>query len=634
MTLDLKYIAQNNSYIEAFLKRRGLTSQDAEYLFNPKAAHQHDPFLLKGVDRFIDILHSKKGEQIAIIPDYDADGILSGTIARVGLYLLGFGDAYIHPPSTAHGYGLSEASVDAAIKSCPDAKVIITTDNGSNADSGVRYAQSKGLTVLITDHHLAPKDSMIGDARVNPNGHGDTTYPYKSISGTTVIYKVLEAYKMKYGIAPEYAPHFSSLLLPVGMSAISDVMPMLDENRYFVANAVSMFDRFTSTHSTDRLYAYDDSPLGQYYRGIDALVHTLNRHNKLKYGINADTFGFTLGPILNSPRRMIGESKIAFDLFMQQRHELQPGTGSVISDKLFDMNEGRKAHVNGLTQRLFEHLEASGLPAQQHVVFNAAMGGGVAGLLAGKFTTKFGLPSIAFAVPNGPEGAVDIDVSNQTGYVSGSARAPGGFDIHGVLSQIDEHHPGLLGRWGGHAQAAGVSVKAKHYTEFKRVFTGYVAMAIMQAVILDRDESGGITLPLAEYMIETDAFQDVRGQYTTDPDVVVVERAAVERGGSLWSAAEAFESLAPFGQGFPAPTFGVIIDLEHDVKKTMFMGTEKQHVKFTLHNGLVVLNWHGAKLFEDGAVKRVLATGELSINEFNGYRSLQIIAQDVQVMPS
>lgn len=98
--------------------------------------HQHNPFLLKGVGRWINVLHRVKGLPIAIIPNYDADGVLSGTLASVGLYLFGFEDVYLYPPKTYDGYGLSRKSVDNVLQARPETRVIITTDNGSNAHDG------------------------------------------------------------------------------------------------------------------------------------------------------------------------------------------------------------------------------------------------------------------------------------------------------------------------------------------------------------------------------------------------------------------------------------------------------------------------------------------------------------------
>lgn len=629
-----------NPIIQSFLNRRELGVQDIDYLLNPNASHQHDPFLLKGIGQWIDTLHAIKGQCLAIIPDYDADGVLSGTLARVGLSLFGFGDVYVYPPKTRDGYGLTKASVDNVLKAQPATNVILTTDNGSNAHEGIAYAKSLGLMVLVTDHHLA-QEAPQADAVVNPNGHGDNTYPFSQISGTAVIYKVLLAYGRKYIGDSDILCAFDDLVLLVGISTISDVMPMLNENRYFVTQSVNMLKRFVEGHSIERIDQYDDTPLSQYYRGVDLLVATLNKHKKLNYGIDSDTFGFLIGPILNSPRRMVGESNLGFNLFQTKRNELLAAQGALPSDDLFDMNESRKAYVRKLTIALFDYIEASEQEALEHVVFNAVMGSGIAGLLSGKFTEKYGLPSIAF----GAEGAstpdddpINVDVTGCK-YLVGSARSPESFDLHKFLSVIDSENPGLIESWGGHEQAAGIKVKAENYLQFQTIFTERFKH-ILASQVAEMDTQDDERLPFnGEYVITSDAYDRLVSMY--DEPACSIIRVATNtplfEDDIVRESVRFFEQLEPFGQGFAKPLFSTVVWMR-DVK-AFFMGTEKQHVKLTLPNGLAVIYWNGAALFaydeKDEAGKDLqdnrvfILTGNLSVNEYNGRESLQIIANDV-----
>lgn len=643
---ETERVLAQNSIIRSFLERRSLTAEDVTYLINPNAIHQHNPFLLKGVGRWIDILHSVKGCPVAIIPDYDADGVLSGTLARVGLYLFGFGDVYLYPPKTYDGYGLSRKSVDNVLKARPETTVIITTDNGSNAHDGIQYAKEKGLTVLVTDHHLADA-APVADAVVNPNGHGDNTYPFTHISGTAVIYKVLEAYGRKYITNPHVGLHFRSLVLLVGISTISDVMPLLNENRYYVTEAVKMLEHFVGGYSVERVLSYDDTPLHQYYRGVDLLVTTLHQNGKLKYGIDADTFGFCIGPMLNSPRRMLGDSELAFLLFQSKNSDLADKQGVLPSDGLFAVNEQRKAYVQMLTTALFAHMKEHGGSPVEYMVFNARMNGGVAGILSGNFTKKFGLPSIAFGVdqkelPEERGNIINVDITGSR-FLTGSARSPETFDLHGFLTVIDTEYPGLIEKWGGHAQAAGITVSAENYEWFREVFkTKFMTIA---AERLAYQEVPEVVSPFGgEYILTTEFYERLMQEGVTHESEVVPlhGHTSVFTNQTLWDAVRFFELLEPFGHGFPRPSFSVAISMR-DVTRVFYMGANKQHAKLMLTNGLTMIHWNGAEVFarpepvETDAegqpvpdYRLFIVTGELGVNRYNGDESLQLVVSDVQ----
>lgn len=640
-----------NPVISAFLKRRGLSPDDLTYLQAPTAQHQHNPFLLDGVNHWIDVLHSKKGEKIAIMPDYDADGVLSGTLLRVALDLCGFGNAYLYNPKTRDGYGLTPRSVDNIQAACPHATTLITTDNGSNAHEGVAYAKEKGWSVLVTDHHVALADP-VADAVVNPNRRHRahvSEYPFPEICGTAVIYKVMSAYAAKYIQDEEVKQSIESLLLLVGMATISDVMPLLNENRYFVTESVRMLERFVDSHTPARAQQHAATPLGDYYRGMDLLVATLNQKDKLKYGVNSDTFGFTIGPMLNSPRRMLGDSAPAFALFQPKRNAPESSPDSLISDDLYVLNEDRKTYVRALTEKLFDHIEGhENLYPSDCAIFNAEMLAGVAGLLSNSFTSKYDLPSIAFSVPASsaelPDGYDPINVSvSGLKTISGSARAPGWFNIYEFLTDIQNDYPDLILGWGGHPQAAGITLAAENYTPFRRIFIDRLKHVLYEMATQRDDSADMFPIPVGgEFLFATDTCIALAKGFTGEtPFHVILAKGntPIAQNNELMDAVRFFVNTAPFGQGFPEPTFSVVFAMNE--VKTFYMGAAKQHVKFTLPNGLVVINWNGAKNFKVAELPGVeprpderifSATGKLSINEFNGCESLQIILNDcVQV---
>lgn len=618
-----------NPLVQAFLDRRRVSLAELDTILAPEASHQHSPFLLADMERMVEALHEAKeaGRQVLILPDYDADGVLSGTVASVALYLFGFKPAHVYHPRVRDGYGMTPHSVDRALLECPTADVILTTDNGSNAHAGVEHAKAIGLTVLVTDHHLAMADP-VADVVVNPNRrHIDQPYPYKSISGTAVIYKVFEAYNARHGnLSPDDAAAFRSLLLLVGMSTITDVMPMRNENRYFVEEAVRLLTRFAGTHTPQRVGMYDDTPLGQYYRGLDLLVYSLNQRGKLDYGVDASTFGFMIGPMLNSPRRMSGSSSESFALFETMRSILLGPVPALPSENLFAVNESRKAYVGELTASLHAAMrEAEDI--YEMTVFTAQMKTGVAGLLAGEFSKATDLPVIAFGVFDTDDTAVINPRSKTDETLTGSGRAPGWFDLHATLTHLHATYPGLLVSFGGHQGAAGVKVKASKLELLRGLFAHEVRVA--QAEALKHLQSTK-RLPIAvpgEFLIVTPFAREKLAGYDGEVHFTPIE-TTFDEGTVAHEALAFFGQAAPFGEGFTAPTF-TLVARKKDLGEPFFMGAEKNHVKCK-YAGVDIIRWKGSEWFASLADDVVLSlTGEMQFNEFRGRKTPQLIVQRV-----
>ena len=636
----------NNRIVTSFLAHRGFSVKAVDYLLDLNSEHQHDPFLLRGVDEWIDILYSLKGSRIAIMPDFDADGVLSGTLLRVGLYLFGFGDTYIYPPEVFDGYGLTPKSVDNILRAQPDTTVIITTDNGSNAYEGVEYAKGLGIDVLVTDHHISDEDTA-ALATVNPNRRFDIEgelYPFKSISGTAVIYKTLLAYGLKYITDPQKMFDFKSLVFLVGVSTISDVMPVLDENRYYVKEAVAMLGRFNDSMYDGRIMRYDNTPLGQYYRGVEMLVITLNAHDRFRHGINVDTFGFVIGPILNSPRRMTGKSKLAFDLFRTDRDRLLDDDYRSVSDELYAINEQRKLYMGEYIGALYQRVDddmSKGVDPVHYAVFNSVVNAGISGLLAGQYTNKYNLPSVSFSVQPEHNVVMSADIKDLINVptdgdfmMSGSARAPEYFNLYEFLTKIDEDYPELITSWGGHSQAAGVKIHASKFDMFRSVFVGRLVQVLRD--IEGKDGRSKQELPLySEFVITTHAYEELSKTRPVPSDVheiVIGNNTAIHRNRELFEALVFFEALEPYGNSFTEPTFSVIFRMS-DVT-TFRMGDAKQHIKFTLPNNLSIINWHGSHSFdlEDDSNKVYVAIGSLGINDFRGNKTFQLIAREITAL--
>lgn len=585
-----------------FLQKRNLTLDDVTYYRTPLPIHQHDPFYLKGMLPFVEMLHRHKEDTIVIHPDYDADGVLSGTLLEVALHTFGFKQVYVYPPNVSDGYGLNRSAIDRMLETVPDIKVLCTTDNGSNATDAVQYAQSKGLIVLVSDHHLAG-DEPIGDVCVNPNGHGESYYPFRDISGTAVAYKIVQAYRHVYHTDTYREDVFSLFRFLVGVSVLSDVMPLHDENRYFVQEAIQV-----TTHALDvERVSFGTGRIADFQRGVYYLLQVLKREGKFQYGINADTFGFYVGPMLNSPRRMLGTSLEGFRAFQVPETETTER-----ADALFSLNEQRKAYVSALTRHVFEDV----VEPTDHMVFAVDMLHGVAGLIASAFTNTYQLPSIAFAY----EG----DVTDDTVLV-GSGRAPNGFHLHDFVTMIQDVYPDLIESFGGHASAIGMRIRYKHLQAFSEVFTAYYRNRQTTSFETDMDVSTcDFVLPSPSMV--TPAFE---GAFYLPPTRML------SRDPFYHELVETVHLLEPYGHLFEAPIYGLTFT-PSDVASFRYMGKQSQHVCINLHNGAVLLFWSARKelepYLESKAVVQFVTTGHLEQKTFRSDVTVQYTSKSLRIL--
>lgn len=661
----------NQTHTSPFQEQR-LFYQLWEDLTNPKWQSLHDGLLMTDAESFIDTLHSliKKNVKFAIIPDYDTDGICSGTILYQSLVLLGCKDVYLYPPSMETGYGMSVASVDDCLSKCPFMPdVIITTDNGIKAFAGIDYAKSKEMIVLVTDHHIGGEVEPNADVLVNPNRMAkEDQYPYASISGSVVIWKLMMAYALNYASSEAYIA-ICDLVIFAGISTISDVMPLCDENHAMVKFACNRLsdEKWLWAHVHDASY-----PLS--YRlcflGMISLLNVLRTNNKVKKEVIPDDIGFYLSPILNTPRRMEASSERAFRLFnlsvfdknyeptvlplddletesnhrttsaetmqaklvafcSESHYQFQAVSCLMqTADQLYQLNEVRKEVLNDLVSDVNQAFHSmSGMEILQNLAIQVEVSHGLVGLIAGRLSNKYLLPFIVFG-------------SEHDGFYAASARAPEYISIYGLLTQIDQEYPGLIHQWGGHAQAAGLSVSAENINQFCEIFANKVRRFIEEAFVsLDKyiDQTTSTIPMLRDYFIWSDIqeFWFSRGN-TSANDWYVAKNLTNDEGVQF---ATFLNDLAPFGAGFDDPDLAFAFCLSKSQYNNYFrlMGKEKNHAKLTLHNevgtALECVFWHtGESLltqldayFSTHNVLIGTVSGKLDINEFRGNKKLQLL---------
>ncbi|MDN5622788.1 MAG: single-stranded-DNA-specific exonuclease RecJ [Acinetobacter sp.] len=450
-------------FIAEILARRGVQSEQEldlklKYLLAPE---------MKGLEQAIQIIDQAldQHKKIVIVGDYDADGATSTALMMLALREMGANVEYLVPDRFKYGYGLTPKIADLAFeKYQPD--LLITVDNGISSHAGVAQAQSYGMQVIITDHHLTTKETPQAEAVVNPNQLG-CEFPSKALAGVGVAFYLLaklSSHRTKLGKPAAKMPQYLDL---VALGTYADVASLDHNNRILVDAGVKRIQQ------------------NQCRAGISALLDIAARDPA---ELKASDLGFVLGPRLNAAGRMetmdIGiECLLATD--MQTAHTL--------ARQLNDLNLERRQVESEIKQEALAALENLQLD-QDHlpaalVMFEEHWHQGVIGIVAGRLKEQFHRPSIVFAA--------DKDGI----HIKGSARSIDGIHIRDSIEKVAEQYPDLISHFGGHAAAAGLTIQKQHFEEFKQRFTELVAQsddALFQAVLWTDGE-----LPAQAFQLQT-----------------------------------------------------------------------------------------------------------------------------------
>jgi len=547
--------------LERIFLARGVTSA-AE--LDRTLAKLPSPWLLSGMDVMVGHLLTaiKTRQKISIVADFDADGATSCAVAVKGLQLLGAGQVnFVVPNRFEYGYGLTPEIVALVKQQNPD--VLITVDNGISSIDGVKVAKDLGIKVLITDHHLPGSELPAADAIVNPN-LPDDKFPSGALAGVGVMFYVLMALRSRLREQgwfeqkqmPE--PNLAQLLDYVALGTVADVVALDSVNRVLVYQGLQ---RIRS---------------GRGHPGLNALIEVSGRNPQT---IVASDLGFALGPRLNAAGRM-DDMALGIQCLLTD----DPGLAKDIAVQLDELNNDRREVEGQMSREAMALLADMNVLNEQHLpagvcLYDANWHQGVIGILASRIKDRVHRPVITFA----PAGKDEI---------KGSARSIPGVHIRDVLSDVAAAHPKLLSKFGGHAMAAGMSLKMHDYPAFALAF----------------DEV--VKLKLADVDLEQKIYSD--GELT-------------EAELSL-EFAELLQNAATWGQEFPEPVFDGIFD----VIQSRIVG--QRHLKLVLRKpaGNLVIdaiafyvdqpeNWLG--------LRQIRAAYRLDINEFRGNRSVQLMVQ-------
>ncbi len=493
-----------------------------------------------------------QNKRMVIVADYDCDGATACAVGLRGLRMLGAQVDYIVPNRFEYGYGLTPEIVALTVKEkSPD--IIVTVDNGIASIDGVAAANALGIDVVVTDHHL-PADTL-PQARVivNPN-QPDCGFPSKNLAGVGVMFYVLLALRAemrKRGIFDtQNQPKLDTLLDLVALGTVADVVKLDANNRILVAQGLK------------RMRA------GRMHAGIAALFRAAGREAR-----SASPFdlGFALGPRLNAAGRL-ADMALGIECLTTD----DEGRAWDIAQQLDAINRDRReieAEMQDTALALLDDFKPQ--DSCTITVFDEGWHQGVIGIVASRLKDKFYRPTITFA-PGGD------------GLIKGSGRSIPGFHLRDALDLVSKHAPTLIQKFGGHAMAAGLTIREQDLPAFQAAFEE-VGKSWLQQHQLER-------------VVETDGpLEDA--YYTTD-----------------------FISLLDsqvWGQGFAPPIFC------DDFKLISQRILKERHLKLLLERNGQRYDaiWFG---HTDTLADRIRVAFRLDANEYNGVTRVQLMVEHVE----
>jgi single-stranded-DNA-specific exonuclease len=514
------------------------------------------------------LLEHRAAGRVLVIGDFDADGATSTALVVRALTAWGFASVdFLVPNRFEFGYGLTPEIVRLA--SARNPSLIITVDNGVSSAPGVEEARSRGIDVLITDHHLPGSELPAANVIVNPNLTG-SLFKSRALAGVGVAFYVMAALKRRLDaqrLTPEGAPGAAEFLDLVALGTVADLVPLDPNNRVLVAQGMK------------RIRA------GRCAAGIRALLDIAGRGLD---GLIAADLAFAVAPRLNAAGR-IDDMTVGIQCLLTD----DPAVAATLAARLDELNQERRAieaRMQAEALAAVRRLRDPG-PRALHrsgvCLFDDSWHQGVVGLVASRVKDRIRKPVVAFAVAG-------------EGQLRGSARSMPGIHIRDVLASLDARHPQLIGKFGGHAMAAGLTLERARLDFFARAFDEEVATWAARCGPADS--------------IETD------GELT-------VEEIALE-------TAYALRAGGPWGQAFPEPCFDGVFA----IRSARIVGD--RHLKMWLEFPRSGRSFDAIAFnhIEDDAAAFALPEGSLQlvyrldVNEYQGERRLQLLVDHLLPM--
>ena len=491
----------------------------------------------------------RDGKRILIVADYDCDGATACAVGIRALRAFGAQVEYLVPNRFELGYGLTPELVDIAARMRPD--LIVTVDNGIASVEGVARASSLGIATLITDHHLPGAELPAAACIVNPNQPG-CGFPSKSIAGVGVMFYVMLALRAELRDRGTFKgkdePNLSALTDLVALGTVADVVQLDANNRILVG------------HGLKRLRT------GQGKAGLNALMQIAGRDPRKA---TASDFGFVIGPRLNAAGRL-SDMGLGIECLITD----DPARAANCARELDRLNGERRTIEGGM---LDEALAAvTGLPETPGAgvsLYHETWHQGVVGILASRIKDKLHRPVIAFA--RATEGGI-------AGMLRGSGRSIPGLHLRDCLDLVSKRDSGLIVRFGGHAQAAGLTIRESDLDRFAVAFESAAGELVSPAALARTVETDG-ELDSAYFTLEIAQMME----------------------NQIW------------GQGFPQPVFCDTFEVESQ----RIVAGKHTKLRMVKDGRRIEAIWFNSL---EALPARARTAYRLSINEYNGLKSVQI----------
>lgn len=435
-------------FICSLLIQRDINSLDkAKNFFRPKLDSLHDPYLMKDMERAVDRVNKGKKEKILIVGDYDVDGTTSTSMLYAYFKQREFDVLYYIPDRYKEGYGVSLESIDYADEN--SVKLIITVDCGIKAVNEVKYANSKGIDVIVCDHHLPDDDLPKAHSVLNPK-QLDCRYPFKDLCGCGIAYKLITAHNIKSA----NKLNIRSLLDFVALATISDMMPLIDENR------VMVFHGLNEINNNPRL-------------GLRNFLKSINKVDESK-------ISFNIGPRINAAGRM-KNGKIIVDLLTEE----DANKANSLSNEVEYLNLKRRSIEKKVYENVINKIDNT---KYSNIIYGQNFSTGVLGIVASRLIEKSYKPTIIIT---------DFDEN----LLTGSVRSVSGFDVYGALTKCEK----FLYQFGGHKFAAGIKIEKSKLNAFIEHFEKTVQESV-DGIMFERSYKYDIEVPFSELTVKNVKF--------------------------------------------------------------------------------------------------------------------------------
>lgn len=525
------------------------------------------PQSLTGVRRAAELLADaiESGQRIMVVGDFDADGATGTVVAVRALQSMSAAQVDFRVPNRFEfGYGLSEGLVETLAGQPPD--LLMTVDSGISSIRGADRARKLGCRLIITDHHLPGERLPDADAIVNPNCEGDQ-FESKALAGVGVVFYLMGVVRSvlrdrNWFSYPRREPNLGQLLDLVALGTVADLVPLDYNNRILVRQGLERIRH------------------GRCVPGLLALLRLGNRDYRY---ISASDLAFAVAPRLNAAGRLEDMSVGIRCLLTDDRNEAM-----ALAEELDALNRQRKQRQELMQQQaldqvgeMLDEVRSSELPVAL-CLFDSDWHQGIVGLVASRIKDAVHRPVLAFA----PE-------SEGSNVLKGSARSVRGLHIRDVLARVDALHPDLIVAFGGHAMAAGLTLRQDELESFKTALLDSVDFSLQGQTLNNELLTDGI-LPAADINL---------------------------------SFAQTLADLGPWGQQFPEPVFeGRFLVLE---KRTVGAA----HLKMTLRpvDGVETVDAIAfGHLPEDlPATDTVDIVYKLDVNRFRGHTNCQVMVEQI-----